>query len=82
MNEFQFFQKQILQYLYKKESVSTDEIEGLFGGDYDCQNVNNVISNRYNGTSYIYQGYMKYDSDNHILTITPKGRKFVESNFQ
>lgn len=81
MNEFQFFQQQILQYLYKKGSVSTDEIEGLFGGDYDWQNVNNVISNRYNGTSYIYQGYMKYDANNHILTITQKGRTFVESNF-
>lgn len=53
MNEFKFFQDEILKYLYKKGTVSTDEIENLFGGDDDVQNVNNVICNRANGTSYI-----------------------------
>lgn len=81
MNEFKFFQDGILRYLYKKGTVSTDEIENLFGGDDDVQNVNNVICNRTNGTSYIYKGYMKYDGETHTLSITKKGKNFVENNY-
>lgn len=39
MNEFKFFQDEILRYLYKKGTVSTDKIENLFGSDNDVQNV-------------------------------------------
>lgn len=82
MNEFKFFQDEILKYLYKKGTVSTDEIENLFGGDDDVQNVNNVICNRANGTSYIYKGYMEYDEETHTLSITEEGKKFVENKYR
>lgn len=82
MNEFKFFQDEILRYLYKKGTVSTDKIENLFGSDNDVQNVNNVICNRANRTSYIYKGYMEYDEENRTLSITKKGKNFVENNYR
>lgn len=81
MNEFDFFQNEILEYLYKKDTVSTDEIETLFGGQGDCQNVNNVICNRGNSTSYIHKGYMIYNEAEHTLSITDKGKDFIKNRY-
>lgn len=81
MNEFDFFQNEILEYLYKKGTVSTNEIETLFGGQGDWQNVNNVICNRGNSTSYIYKGYMTYNETKRTLSITDKGKDFIKNKY-
>ena len=47
----------------------------------DTQNVNNVISNRENKVSYISQGFIKYDETKHTLTITKKGKDFIEEKY-
>lgn len=81
-NNAYFFDTLILMYLYKKNSVSTDEIEGRFGYKIaDKQNVNNVVSNRRNSTSFVEKGYMDYDEKSHTLTITKKGVHKVRSWF-
>lgn len=81
LNENAFFDELILMYLYKKEQVSTLKMENLFGGSSDFQNVNNVVSNRTNGTSYIKVGYMEYNEKEKTLTITKEGKKFIEGKF-
>ncbi|AQW84105.1 hypothetical protein CPIN17262_0394 [Campylobacter pinnipediorum subsp. pinnipediorum] len=81
MNQNYFFDKLILMYLYKKESISTLDIENEFGGILDKQNVNNIISNRKNTTSYIYKGFIDYDQNKHTLTITKKGENLTEQEF-
>lgn len=79
-NEY-FFETQLLMYLYKKEEVSTKEIEEIFGGENDKQVVNNVICNDKNNTSLIKRGYLQYDRNSQILTITAKGRNSVRKMF-
>lgn len=81
MNENAFFDDLLLRFLYKKKSISMYEIEEQFGGVFDGQNVNNIICNRYNGTSYINKGLMDYDEDSQILSITRKGKKFIENEY-
>lgn len=81
MNENAFFDDLLLRFLYKKKSISTIEIEEQFGGVFDGQNVNNIICNRYNGTSYINNGLMDYDEESQILSITKKGKKFIEDEY-
>lgn len=82
-NNAYFFDTLILMYLYKKNSVSTDDTERIFGYKIlDKQNVNNVVSNRNNSTSFIEKGYMNYDGNNHTLTITKKGIHKVRSWFK
>ena len=81
MNENAFFDDFILSYLYKKGSISTLDIETEFGNACDQQNVNNVICNRGNRTSYIRRGYMEYDDEKHTLSITEKGRRFLEGKY-
>lgn len=78
MNQNAFFDDMILFYLYKHKAISTLETENTFGGTFDWQNVNNVISNRFNATSNIAKGFMNYDDTNHKLTITNSGKKHVE----
>lgn len=58
MNENAFFDDLLLSLLYKKGSISTLYIEKEYGNTLDVQNVNNVISNRGNTTSYIYRGFI------------------------
>ncbi|ALV64639.1 hypothetical protein [Campylobacter fetus] len=84
MNQHAFFDDFILMWLYKKGgTVSTNSIEQLFGNDNeDLQNVNNVISNRFRKTSYIYCGLMKYDENKSTLTITDKGELFIEYKYK
>ncbi len=53
MNENAFFDDLLLSFLFKKKSISTEEIEEKFGDVFDVQNVNNIICNRNNSTSYI-----------------------------
>lgn len=79
MNQNAFFDDMILFYLYKHKTISTLETENTFGGTFDWQNVNNVISNRFNRTSNIFKGYMKYDEDKQQLTITRSGKNYVEN---
>lgn len=83
-NENHFFDELILMYLYKKDFISTNDIEKLFGGDKDFQNVNNVISNRNNTTSYLNNsvGYIEYDKEKNILKITDKGKKYIQEKFK
>lgn len=80
-NENAFFDEMILHYLYKRDIVSTKDIESLFGGIFDWQNVNNVISNRNKKTSYIYKGYMNYDDVKQTLYITPSGKTYIENKY-
>ena len=82
MNENAFFDDMILFYLYKHGSISSLDTEDMFGGMFDVQNVNNVICNRGNSTSYIAQGYFKYDGEKQTLKITAKGKRFVESRYE
>lgn len=81
MNENAFFDDLLLSYLYKKKKASTLDIENRFGDIFDTQNVNNVISNRNNSVSYISQGYLKYDENKQILSITKKGKKFIDEKY-
>lgn len=81
MNENAFFDDLLLSYLYKKKKASTLDIENRFGDIFDTQNVNNVISNRNNSVSYISQGYLEYDENKQILSITKKGEKFIDDKY-
>ena len=81
INENYFFDELLLMYLFKKEEVSTKEIEEKFGSLNDYQNVNNVISNNENNTSYIKKGYMIYDEKNQLLKITNKGKDVIKDRF-
>lgn len=81
MNENAFFDDLLLSYLYKKKKASTLDIENRFGDIFDTQNVNNVISNRNNSVSYISQGYLEYDENKQILSITKKGKKFIDEKY-
>ena len=81
MNENAFFDDLLLSYLYKKKKASTLDIEKKFGDILDTQNVNNVISNRENKVSYISKGFIKYDETKHTLTITKKGKDFIEEKY-
>lgn len=81
INQNAFFDELVLMLLYKKETLSTKKIEQLLGGIYDFQNVNNVISNRGNQTSYICKEYMLYDENKNELTITKKGKEYIEKLF-
>ncbi|MDE7140797.1 MAG: hypothetical protein K2O09_08640 [Treponemataceae bacterium] len=81
MNENAFFDDLLLSFLHKKKSISTTEIEKRFGDIFDCQNVNNIICNRGNGTSYINNGLMDYDENAQVLSITKKGENFIESKY-
>lgn len=81
-NENYFFDTLILMYLYKKTKVSTLEIEKLFGGVNDHQNVNNVVANgKRNNTTCIKRGLIELDEKNHLLRITQKGRHTVRKWF-
>lgn len=81
MNENAFFDDLLLRFLHKKKSISTTEIEKRFGDIFDWQNVNNIICNRYNGTSYINNGLMDYDENTQMLSITKKGKNFIEDEY-
>ena len=80
-NNTYFYETEILMYLYKKKEVSTLEIEKLFGGDNEKQAVNNVISDSDRNTSLIKRGYLDYDKNNQVLTITAKGRTKIKKMF-
>lgn len=60
INQNAFFDELLVMYLYKKRTVSTLDIEELFGGEYDFQNSNNPISNRKNKVTYINKNYIEY----------------------
>lgn len=64
MNQNAFFDDLLLMYLFKKGSASTNDIETHFGDLSDGQNVNNIICNRGNSTSYINRGLIDYDENN------------------
>lgn len=81
MNENAFFDDLLLSFLYKKKKISTTEIEEKFGDVLDWQNVNNIICNRYNGTSYINNGLMNYDEKTQTLSITKDGEDFIREKY-
>ncbi|EAJ0636837.1 hypothetical protein B6948_07070 [Campylobacter jejuni] len=81
INQNAFFDELVLMLLYKKETLNTTKIEQLLGGIYDFQNVNNIISNRDNQTSYIYKEYMLYDENKNELTITNEGKEYIRNKF-
>lgn len=81
MNENAFFDDLLLSFLFKKKSISTEEIEEKFGDVFDVQNVNNIICNRNNSTSYIGKGLMAYDADNRSLSITKAGENFIRDKY-
>lgn len=85
INNNAFFDELILMFLYKKGQIHTDKIESLFGGLGDTQNVNNIISNRSNSTSYLNPDssnhYICYDDNTKILKITSSGKKYIENRF-
>ncbi|EAK1936000.1 hypothetical protein K4091_001705 [Campylobacter jejuni] len=81
INQNAFFDELVLMLLYKKETLNTTKIEQLLGGIYDFQNVNNIISNRDNQTSYIYKKYMLYDENENELTITNEGKEHIRNKF-
>lgn len=82
INENAFLDELALHYLYKAESISNDRIEKVLSPN-DKQLVNNVICNRKNLTSYVNNniGYLAYDEDKKILSITAKGKKCIEDRY-
>lgn len=81
MNYQRFYEQFFLMYLYEIESIKTSEMEPLLK-KVDHQLINNIISNRHNKTSIIALGYLKYDDDNGILSITARGKKQIENDFK
>ncbi|MBZ7991107.1 MULTISPECIES: hypothetical protein [unclassified Campylobacter] len=82
INRNAFFDELILMYLYTKKEVNADNIEELFGDIKDTQNVNNVVSNRINKPSYLYNNtFIEYNEKTKILKITNKGREYIEKKF-
>ena len=81
MNQNAFFDDLLLMYLFKKGSASTNDIETHFGDLSDGQNVNNIICNRGNSTSYINRGLIDYDENKQTLSITASGKKEIENKY-
>ncbi|MPB17238.1 hypothetical protein AAH50_003585 [Campylobacter lari] len=81
INQNAFFDELLVIYLYKKGTVSTRDIENLFGNEYDFQNSNNPISNRGNKVTYINKDYIEYDEIARELKITEKGREYIRNKF-
>ena len=81
MNQNAFFDDLLLMYLYKKEAVSTNDIERDFGAFSDIQNVNNVICNCGNSISCISKGFIAYDEENQIVSIISAGKKEIEGRY-
>ena len=80
MNQQAYYEETLIQFLYKVGEMSTLDIEKMFAS-IDLQLANNVISNRYNETSLIKRGYMKYDDTRQIISITENGRNYIENKF-
>ncbi|EGK8165399.1 hypothetical protein LMQ51_000763 [Campylobacter coli] len=81
INQNAFFDELLVMYLYKKRTVSTLDIEELFGGEYDFQNSNNPISNRKNKVTYINKNYIEYDENKQELKITENGKDYIREKF-
>ncbi|MBO4858452.1 MAG: hypothetical protein J5527_08050 [Treponema sp.] len=80
MNNQAMYEDTILNLLYKVGSMSTLELEPLVN-KVDPQLANNIICNRTKSTSYILNGLMDYDDITQTLSITTKGRKYVENKY-
>lgn len=80
MNNQAMYEDTVLNLLYKVGSISTLELEPLVNY-VDPQLANNIICNRTKSTSYILNGLMDYDEVTQTLSITPKGRDFVEQKY-
>lgn len=80
MNNQALYEEILLDSLYKIGSMSTLDIESTFNY-VDAQLANNVISNRGNSTSPIKKGFIDYDEQNQIISITQAGRQEVERRF-
>ncbi len=81
MNQNAFFDDLLLMYLFKKDTASTNDIENYFGDFSDGQNVNNIICNRGNSTSYINRGLIDYDEKTQTLSITAVGKQEIENRY-
>ena len=80
MNNQALYEDTVLNLLYKVGSMSTLELEPLVN-KVDPQLANNIICNRTKSTSYILNGLMDYDDVTQTLSITNKGRTFVENKY-
>lgn len=74
------YEDMVLDLLYKIGSMSTLELEPLVE-KVDPQLANNIICNRTKSTSYILNGLMDYDEGAQTLSITDKGRQFIENKY-
>ncbi|MBQ7881878.1 MAG: hypothetical protein IJ312_04105 [Treponema sp.] len=80
MNNQALYEDTVLNLLYKVGSISTLELEPLVN-KVDPQLANNIICNRTKSTSYILNGLMNYDDETQTLSITAKGRTFIEDKY-
>lgn len=80
MNNQAMYEDMVLDLLYKIGSMSTLELEPLVE-KVDPQLANNIICNRTKSTSYILNGLMDYDEGAQTLSITDKGRQFIENKY-
>ena len=83
-NSIAFYESALLHMLYlRNKPIPTKELEA-FLAKHHPQRINNIISDRDKKTSYIYKGYIKHDDkvkDNATLSITEKGKKFIEDQY-
>lgn len=80
MNQQAYYEDRLLMKLRDVDSIRTLDLEKKL----DCshpQYANNIISNRYNETSFIKKGYMKYDDTEQTISITEEGRKYLENKY-
>ena len=74
-NYQQFYEEFLLLFLYKFEKIKTTNKNHLFYGIKLHQFLDNVISNQYNKTSLLKQGYLEIEEN--ILKITSEGRQYI-----
>lgn len=74
------YEDTILNLLYSKDgSISTNELHDIVG-NLD-QAAHNMISNRAEKTNYINKDYINYNKENKTISITNKGREYIENKY-
>ncbi|MCH7806714.1 MAG: hypothetical protein IH995_06170 [Proteobacteria bacterium] len=64
---------------FKPSGKDAEIIEGR-NDTFFSQKVRNLISHRKGGTNFIRRGYAVYNKENHGLSITSLGKKFIKSS--
>jgi len=82
MNQNHFYDETLLHLLYIfHEGLSTEDIEPFLNWKHP-QNINNVISNRNNKTSYLYKNRLiEYDGASRRVCITRAGKEMIERRY-